>query len=302
MRSGIHDYFRYLPVARRAVQWGLYVTGAGCSVVAPGSRFPKIGHPDLYQFTWDKGRVLPEYQIIYLIGGTGTFESGPTGRLSVGAGDVLLLFPGVWHRYRPSVKTGWDSYWVGVNGHYLQGLVHQGFFSPSNPILKVGQADDFLASFRSLLDQVQAEPIGNPLLLAAETLGLLARLAELAPRGPLQPGAADAPLVEDRRVAEAVHFIWNHSHRPMNVGDVVAHVPVTRRSLERRFQRALGRTILDEITRCRLQRVKRLLEETEVPIKRIASIAGFSSAERLIKIFHRLEGMSPGQYRRRHRA
>jgi AraC-like DNA-binding protein len=294
------DFFRYLPVNQRATQWGVYVTGTGCSGVTPGSRFPRTGHPPLYQFTWDKGRVLPEFQFIYLTRGSGVFESGPTGRIDVGAGDVVLLFPGVWHRYRPNPRTGWDSYWVGANGNYLHSLLEQGFFSPRTPILRIGLTPEVIHAYQTMLEQVRLESRVNPLLLGARTMEILAQI--VAPPQPAESLADDSPIVEDRMVAKAIHFIWNQSHRPMQVEDVVAQVPLTRRSLERRFRRVLGRTILDEIMRCRLERVKRMLEETEVPIKRIAAIAGFTSAEHLSKVFRRLEGVSAVAYRQEYRS
>lgn len=294
------DFFRYLPVSQRATQWGVYVTGTGCSGVTPGSRFPRTGHPPLYQFTWDKGRVLPEFQFIYLTRGGGVFESGPTGRIDVGAGDVVLLFPGVWHRYRPNPRTGWDSYWVGANGNYLHSLLEQGFLSPRTPILRIGLTPEVIHAYQTMLEQVRLESRVNPLLLGARTMEILAQI--VAPPQPAESLADDSPIVEDRMVAKAIHFIWNQSHRPMQVEDVVAQVPLTRRSLERRFRRVLGRTILDEIMRCRLERVKRMLEETEVPIKRIAAIAGFTSAEHLSKVFRRLEGVSAVAYRQEYRS
>jgi AraC-like DNA-binding protein len=294
------DFFRYLPVNQRATQWGVYVTGTGCSGVTPGSRFPRTGHPPLYQFTWDKGRVLPEFQFIYLTRGGGAFESGPTGRIDVGAGDVVLLFPGVWHRYRPNPRTGWDSYWVGANGNYLHSLLEQGFLSPRTPILRIGLTPEVIHAYQTMLEQVRLESRVNPLLLGARTMEILAQI--VAPPQPAESLADDSPIVEDRMVAKAIHFIWNQSHRPMQVEDVVAQVPLTRRSLERRFRRVLGRTILDEIMRCRLERVKRMLEETEVPIKRIAAIAGFTSAEHLSKVFRRLEGVSAVAYRQEYRS
>ena len=38
--------------------------------------------------------------------GGGIFESRETGPLAVGVGSIVLLFPGVWHHYRPNKKTG----------------------------------------------------------------------------------------------------------------------------------------------------------------------------------------------------
>ena len=86
----------------------------------------------------------------------------------------------------------------------------------------------------------------------------------------------------------------------MKVADVVARVPVSGRSLERRFQKSRGRTISWEIARMRIERVKRLLTETETPIKRVAAASGFANTRRLCEAFRQAEGLSPGQYRRKH--
>ena len=110
------DYFRYIPVRPRDVQWGLYVTGAGCAHVLPNVPYPPARHPELYDFSWEQGRTLPEYQIVYVSGGRGEFESGPTGTRPIAAGTVLLLFPNVWHRYRPIKETGWSEFWVSFSG------------------------------------------------------------------------------------------------------------------------------------------------------------------------------------------
>lgn len=304
IHAGTEIYFRYLPVSSRMAQWGIYVTGAGCSDIPPHTAYPPAGHPDLYQFTWTRGRVLPEYQIVYVAGGKGTFESATAGEITVSAGDVLVLFPGVWHRYRPSNETGWKTYWVGGNGEHLHSLVQQGFLSPENPVLHVGVNQTVLDPFVRILSQVQNIMVENPLLLAVNMMEVIARISvplRSAPADPATQALADALETKDRLVAEAVRCIWNSDQRSLTVEDVVAKVPLTRRSLERRFHQAMGHTIHDEIIRCRIERVKRSLEETALPIKRVALMAGFSSAERMTKVFHKHEGLSPLAYRRQRR-
>ena len=90
-----------MPIRQRDMDWGLYVTGAGFTTIAPGEEYPPKEHPSPYYFTWQKGRVLPEFTLSYITDGQGEFESGPTGACEMGAGKVMLMFPGVWHRYRP---------------------------------------------------------------------------------------------------------------------------------------------------------------------------------------------------------
>ncbi|WP_449436448.1 AraC family ligand binding domain-containing protein [Pedobacter steynii] len=43
---------------------------------------------------------------------------------------MFLLFPGVWHRYKPHPKYGWEEYWVGFNGTYPDELIKKEYLLP----------------------------------------------------------------------------------------------------------------------------------------------------------------------------
>ena len=58
-------------------------------------------------------------------------------------------------------------------------------------------------------------------------------------------------------------------------------------------------SILDEINVCRLSRAKRLLSETNLIMKRVAYLSGFSSADRMRLAFLKYANLSPSQYRRK---
>ena len=105
--------------------------------------------------------------------------------------------------------------------------------------------------------------------------------------------------LEDPIVQRAMEMIWTHSHCPMSVSDIARQLPVTRRTLDRRFMEATGHSVLEEINTCRLSRAKRLLSETELPVKTVAHLAGFNSTERMRVLFVEREGTSPTAYRKR---
>ncbi len=298
------NYFRYIPVRQRDVQWGLYVTGAGCTFIPPGQPYPPKSHPELYHFRWETGRTLPEYQVIYITGGEGLFESAPTGGKRILPGTVMLLFPGVWHRYRPQPDTGWQEYWVSFNGEVMDRLVEQKFFAADRAVIATGLQDAILAPFQSLLGRLRGEQTGFPHLIAADTQEILAAVSAAAEGEPAEliaQGPQDVLTVKDRMVAEAMRLIWEQSQGPMTVDHLSRQLPITRRSLERRFRTAIGHGIHDEIVRCRLECAKRLLVGTDLSLKEVASAAGFTSADNLGRTFRRAQGTTPLKYRRRHR-
>ena len=180
-------------------------------------------------------------------------------------------------------------------------LVEQRFFSPERAVLRTGLQDAILAPYKSLLERLRNELTGFPHLIAADTLEILAAVsaaAESEPAELIAHGPQDVFTVKDRIVAEAMRLIWEQSHRPMTIDGLARQLPITRRSLERRFRAAVGHGIHDEIVRCRLERAKRLLVATDLSLKEVSSASGFSNADSLGRAFRRAEGVTPLEYRR----
>jgi LacI family transcriptional regulator len=106
---------------------------------------------------------------------------------------------------------------------------------------------------------------------------------------------------DDIDISTAMRFIRAHAVEGINVEDVLRVVPLSRRVLEARFQKILGRTPHEEITRTRLERVKELLTETDLSLTAIAHRTGYKHVEYLSVVFKRETGQSPGEYRAQHR-
>jgi LacI family transcriptional regulator len=109
--------------------------------------------------------------------------------------------------------------------------------------------------------------------------------------------STDIIAQRDPCVATALRFIKDHAGHGISVPDVVAHVGVSRRTLERRFLRSLGRSISSQITQHRLERAKRLLLETDLPSQRVATGAGFGSTKTFNRVFRRAVGVPPMRFR-----
>lgn len=276
---------------------GFYVTSVGRSAVPAGASYPPVIHPSLYDFRWEDGRVLPEFSLMIITSGGGTFESRETGRIPLPSRSAVFLFPGVWHRYRPGPQMGWEEKWMHFNGEFAHRLVEQGQLSPSSP---VSHPEDF-RSVEQALDRLFAEAhreaAGNSLSLSLLALGAISLIASTRPipRRPRIHRRSDDPVVD-----AVIDYIWTRGHSALAVSDVAAHVGMSRRTLERRMKAETGRSILDEIVQCRFSRAERLLRETDLPIKTIVSLAGFGSMQNMRFTFQKRTGTTPNAYRMRH--
>ena len=76
---------------------------------------------------------------------------------------------------------------------------------------------------------------------------------------------------------------------------------LSRSSLERRFRKKLGKSVLDEIRRVRVGQIVQMLIETEMSITKIALNMNFSDIDHVSRYFRREMGISPLAYRKKHK-
>lgn len=97
-------------------------------------------------------------------------------------------------------------------------------------------------------------------------------------------------------VARALRFIRRHEHEFIDVSDVLAVVPVSRRWLELKFKEEVGWGIYQEIQRVHVERAKQLLQTTHWPLARIVQESGFRTLKHLDETFKKITGLTSREY------
>jgi LacI family transcriptional regulator len=121
----------------------------------------------------------------------------------------------------------------------------------------------------------------------------------LAPRGIFTRLSTDTVASDDDEVNQALRYIRENGCTGLRVVDVLAHIGMSRASLQQRLKRVIGRTIHEEIERVRLARVKELLLSPDMTIKQVARATGFSSVQYMTRVFRAALGETPARYRSR---
>lgn len=114
--------------------------------------------------------------------------------------------------------------------------------------------------------------------------------------------STDVLVIEDLYVTRAIRYIREHAHEGIFVKDIIAEVHLSRRPLERRFQKALGRSPFAEIRRVQIEKVKMLLTQTDKTLEAMAPKCGFKTVTRMNMAFKKDTGMPPGAYRKQFRS
>ncbi|MDY5043901.1 MAG: AraC family ligand binding domain-containing protein, partial [Candidatus Cryptobacteroides sp.] len=172
-------HLKYLAVNPFDLKWGIAVNSVGFQEIEPGMEYPPSNHPSRYAFSTKNGRVLNEFQLLYITEGKGRFQSETLGRqktVQISKGDMFLLFPGEWHTYCPDKATGWKEYWIGFNGKFADNLLKEGFISKSKPIFNVHLHEEIVDLYNEAIKISSSQESGFQQVLA----GIVDRLLGLA--------------------------------------------------------------------------------------------------------------------------
>ena len=285
-----NSHFRYLPVLPIQRQWGLFLTDCGMASITPGAPYPPNGHPSAYAFDWNRGRTLSEYQTVYLTRGQGVFETKSGRRQNVRAGDLLVLFPGVWHRYAPDPKTGWEEYWIGFNGSQAERLVGAPFFSPDQPILRVGEDKALKQQFRRLLCDMEKNPADMPFSSAGRIIEILGHIQER-----IQPVGAERQVPSMMR--EAQNRILKQAMGTIYFEQLARELGMSYSTFRRGFKRQTGATPVQFQNEIRINRARELLESTDLSVSEISAQTGFETVYYFCRVFKQRAGLTPKAYR-----
>jgi AraC-like DNA-binding protein len=289
--------FAYFPVSENVMAMGFFLTGAGMQSVSSWEARKWPAHPDIYAFTWDRGRILPEYQLVFLSAGAGEFESHETGRVDINAGTVIILLPDVWHRYRPRLGAMWTGYWLSFHGEIPHIWQKSGTLAAATAVRAIAEPQYVVERIKEVVQLATRSTLAASPAASLHALSLIAEILgeTTQPRTALP---SELAMWDDPLVCAATRLIWNHGHGNLPIGTIAQRLHTTRRTLERRFMAARGHGVLAALTDCRINRARRLLRETHLPIKRIAFMTGFTSSTHLFRVFRRTLGIAPVEYRK----
>jgi LacI family transcriptional regulator len=228
--------------------------------------------------------------------------------------DEAERSPGTWRRFRRTMAR-WIARWqcpigifvcfAGYTARHLVNACHgAGVRVPEDVAIVMADND--------LPVCLQPPPTLTGIDLRHEQVGyeaarqldrLMSRVPEaleprlVVPGGVYARQSTDFFAAEDELVVAAMRFIARHIEEPIRVNDVASALKISRRTLERRFEKGAGRRIAVEIRRLRIERARRLLLDSDMPIKQVAHAAGFGTSLQMYQVFRHFLGTTPSAFR-----
>lgn len=287
------DFSRYLPSSPLTEAWGVAVTGGGKQQVAPGENYPPAGHPSDHAFRWSDGRVLGTLQMVLIESGEGEFESRVTPLRAVGPGDVLLLPPRSWHRYRPLRSTGWTEVWIELEGPVVEQLERAGTLGREARVVRPRHWKALHGTWREIQARLSGDEVSthDPERGALGLRALALVTEQLARSEATDPASAWVRTAEQRLAADL--------REPPAVERLARELGVSYTHFRREFRRITGLAPHRYLARLRLMQARRMLGASSLTLESMAERLGYSSAFHLSAAFKREFGESPRAWRQR---
>ena len=243
----------------------------------------------LYQ--WGPG-IRDHYLIHYIISGKGYYYI-KNERIELSAGDCFLVYPNTEVTYQADKEDPWEYAWVGFTGSDAAIILQATDFTKKKPYLTNLSFGDDLK--RQLLHIYDAR--GNGFEHAVEMTGRLYTALAILMHGATNQKAKNTA---NSYVQKSIEYISSNYSYPITVEDIASYVGLSRSQLFRSFETVLGISPKEYLTDFRIKQSCYLLEHSDLSITSIANSIGFDNSLYFSKTFHKVKGMPPKEYRKKH--
>lgn len=286
--------FKYLIANDNDRKLNAVVNTVGSQDIIPNDEYPLKAHPADYFFNTGKGRVLHEYQLLYITEGKGTFRSTntPPEGVRINKGTLILLRPGELHSYCPLASTGWMEYYIGFEGRTFDQLLRLLGLHQGQQLWEIGLNNELTQLYLRAIDIASDNKIApQPLLtgIVCHMIGLICYTIRNQ-SGPaanlLEQAVEKAKIIMDEKVTEEIDLYA-----------LASELNLSYSWFRKTFKDFTGHSPAKYFQQLKLRRAQRLLADTQLSIKEIAYSLGYKSTEHFFATFKKHTGYTPTAYR-----
>ncbi len=284
------NFIKYFTTGSDDMEWGIYLNSSGSVTVPPKTSYPSGEHPSGYFFTWEQGRILQEYQLNYITKGGGIFETN-TGIYHVKAGSLLVIFPNIWHRYKPNSHTGWTENYIGFNGTAVENFMSYKIFSPDKPVIQIGEREEILDTFLRIFSLTEYEKPGFQQIASGLIIELLGYLVAFEKQKEFS-GKRIEKIIEEAR-----YKMRTETGQNFDIEKFAEEHNIGYSWFRRMFKNYTGLSPRQYCIQLKIMRAKELLASTNLSVKEISYELGFESIHYFSRMFKQKTGKSPTEFR-----
>ncbi len=284
------DFFKYLTTGEEDKNWGIYLTVVGNARIKPQDPYPSSDHPTGYFYQWIDGRILKEFQVNYISEGRGVLEL-ESGTFAIKPGSLMVIRPGVWHRYKPDRESGWHEHYIGFNGDSADHFLNQSVFAAKQPLIHCGFRQELVDTYQKIFDLVQEESPGYQQICSGLVLKLLGYVVAFKKQQNFS-----GKLIE-KTIQQIRLYIHDNVEEELDLAQVAEQHQIGYSYFRKMFKKYTGVSPHQYQLGLKVLRARELLLTTDKSIKEIGYILGFSSIYYFSRFFKDKMGLNPSDLR-----
>lgn len=231
--------------------------------------------------------------LIYCVEGQGEIRLKETTHL-VSADRYFIIPAGMSHSYHSDEQNPWSIYWIHFSG--LKSSSYARFAGQVVPIERSktsrisDRVDLFSEIFRNLDRGFSVETLEYVNLCLPHLLASFTHLSQF--RLIKESGEKDP-------VAQSINFMLEQLTKKLKLDEIATETGLSASHFSRLFQNRTGHSPIDYFIQLKIQRACRLLDNSGWMIADVAREMGFEDQFYFSRVFRKVMGMSPGEYRKR---
>ncbi|MEK4518201.1 AraC family transcriptional regulator [Paenibacillus sp. FSL H8-0122] len=263
---------------------------------------PHRANPDLYLHYWGQEQCAPGhsfgpgvrslYKIHFIHAGTGTVTVGEATH-TLNAGQAFLTYPHVVTHYAADQDDPWLYSWIAFTGEEAAYLLSRTSLTPEQPVFPMDQ--ELMPSLSARLSKTGSSGALLDLPLKVMLYEFFSLLLRTVP-------AADSPAPRSRSVyvEQCLHYLQAHYAENVTMESLSASLKLDRKYMSALFKRTVGLPPQQYLLQFRMSKACELLTETGCTIGEISQSVGYQDALLFSRMFKKVKGCSPKEYRLRH--
>ena len=237
-------------------------------------------------------KALSSFLFFVVISGSGTLEyDGITHHLH--PGDCVFINCAKPYSHRTSADL-WTLRWVHFFGPSLVSIYEKYTERGGLPVLHTTSNEPFL----SLLEQLHKTAVSNDYIRDMRINEQLSRLLTLLMEQSWQPAGAARTSTKKQDLQQVREYLDNHLTEKITLDDLASRFYINKYYLTRTFHEQFGMPINVYISQQRVTRAKRLLRYSDLTIEQIAAQCGIFDPNYFSRMFKKIEGIAPAEYRK----
>lgn len=265
----------YLPRSKQHTE--LHLTQFGIENCIPGHLFGPA--------------VRSHYLLHYVLSGEGFFEAGGV-RYRLRKGQGFLIFPDEITYYQADRASPWSYCWVGFGGTSAELLLKQAGLTETSPIFHYDR-DDMIYQYLQLMNESRGFSKARETRLTGLLYSLLSVLVEFGPVTSPEPKESRTEIY----VEKVKDFIEMNYPQKITIEDIAQFIGLNRSYLCSLFKQRLNVSIQEYLISYRINKACEMMGNAELSIADISRSVGYNDALLFSKMFKKVKGSSPKNYR-----